>query len=63
VQKKAAIFENHTNDPVWVTLAQCRMIAHICAHFKAYTREWAWKAIWAGMIMIGELGPRNKEQI
>jgi hypothetical protein len=29
----------------WKTLAQHRKIAHICALFKAYTGERAWKAI------------------
>jgi len=38
-----AKFVNHTNDLVWETLAQYRKIAHICALFKAYTREPAWK--------------------
>ena len=31
VQKKAAKFVNHTNDPVWETLAQIRKIVRICA--------------------------------
>jgi hypothetical protein len=29
----------------WETLAQHRMIAHLCALFKVYTGEEAWKAI------------------
>jgi hypothetical protein len=44
VQKKAAKFANHTNDSVWETLAKCRKIARVCALFKAYTEEWAWKS-------------------
>ena len=45
VQKKAAQFTNHTKDSDWETLAQHRMIAHLCALFKAYSGERAWKAI------------------
>jgi len=45
VQKKAAQFTNHTKDSEWQTLAQSRMIARLCALFKVYSREWAWKAI------------------
>jgi hypothetical protein len=44
LQKKAAKFANHTNDLVWETLAQGRKVAHICAVFKAYTGERAWKS-------------------
>jgi hypothetical protein len=40
--KKVAKFECNTNDSVGETLAQCRMIARICALFKAYTGEWTW---------------------
>ena len=29
----------------WETLAQRRTIARLCALFKAYCAEWAWKAI------------------
>lgn len=43
VQKKAAKFASHTNVSVWGTLAQRRMISHICVHFKSYTGERAWK--------------------
>jgi hypothetical protein len=45
VQQKAAKFANHTTDSNWETLAQRRKIARICALFKAYTGERAWKAI------------------
>jgi hypothetical protein len=45
VQKRAAKFGNNTNEMGWETLPQCRMIARICALFKAYSRGQAWKAI------------------
>jgi uncharacterized protein (DUF1501 family) len=45
VQNKAAKFAHHRNDSNWETLAQYRKIARICALFKAYTGEQAWKAI------------------
>jgi len=45
VQNKAAKFANHTNNSVWETLAQRNKIGGICALFKAYTGERAWKAI------------------
>ena len=45
VQKKATQFTNHMNDPDWETLAQSRMIAHLCTLFKVYTGERVWKAI------------------
>jgi len=45
VQKKAAQFTNHTKDSDWETLAQRRTIASLCALFKAYSGERAWKAI------------------
>ena len=44
IQKKAAEFTNHTKDFDWENLAQRRMIACLCALFKAYSGEWAWKA-------------------
>ena len=37
VQKGAAKFANNINESSWGTLAQCRLIARICALFKAYT--------------------------
>ena len=43
VQKRAAKFANNINELGWETLAQCRLIARICALFKAYTVGWAWK--------------------
>jgi hypothetical protein len=45
VWKKAAKFANHTRDPAWETLAQCRNIARIFALFKAYSGKQAWKAL------------------
>ncbi|KDR24007.1 hypothetical protein L798_07949 [Zootermopsis nevadensis] len=45
VQKKACKFAYHRSYSNWETLAQRRKIACICALFKAYTGEWAWKAI------------------
>ena len=44
VQKRAAKFENNINESGWETLAQRRLIARICALFKAYTGRRAWKA-------------------
>jgi hypothetical protein len=48
VHKKAAKFaieHNHRNGSDWESLAQRRKIARLCALFKAYTGERAWKAI------------------
>ena len=45
VQKRAAKFANNMDESGWETLAQRRLIARICALFKAYTGGWAWKAI------------------
>ena len=45
VQKRAAKFANNQNESGWETLTQCRLIARICALFKAYTWRRAWKAI------------------
>ena len=44
VQKKAAKFANHTNYLIWENLWQRRKIPRICALFKAYTGERAWKS-------------------
>jgi len=38
-------FTNNINESGWEILAQCRLIARICALFKAYTRGQAWKGI------------------
>jgi hypothetical protein len=43
--QKAAKFANYTTDLNWETLAQRRKTARLCALFKAYTGERAWKAI------------------
>jgi len=45
VQKKAAKFAHHTNSPNCETLASRRKLSRICALFKAYSGEPAWKAI------------------
>ena len=45
VQKKAAKFAYHMNESNWETLLQHRKISRICALFKAYSGEQAWKAI------------------
>jgi hypothetical protein len=44
-RKKAVQFTNHTKDSDWETLAQRRTIARLCALFKAYSGERAWKDI------------------
>jgi hypothetical protein len=45
VQKKAAKFAYHMSEPNWETLSQRRKMALICALFKAYCSERAWKFI------------------
>jgi len=45
VQKKAAKFAHHTNSWNWETLASPRKLSRICALFKAYSGERAWKVI------------------
>jgi len=45
VQKRGAKFANVINESGWGTLAQRRLVARICALFKAYTGGRAWKAI------------------
>ena len=45
VQKKAAKFVHHTKSPSWETLASRRKLSRICALFKAYSGERAWKPI------------------
>ena len=44
-KKRGAKFAYHTNESNWETLSQRRMISRICAVFKAYSGERAWKAI------------------
>jgi len=38
-------FAHNTNSPNWETLASHRNLSYICALFKAYSGEPAWKAI------------------
>jgi len=45
VQKKAAKFAHHKNSPNWETLASRRKLPRICALYKAYSGERAWKPI------------------
>jgi hypothetical protein len=45
VKSKAAKFAHLRNDLNWEILAQRRKIARVCALFKAYMGERAWKAI------------------
>jgi hypothetical protein len=45
VQKKVAKFVHHKNSPNWETLVLCRKLSRICALFKAYSGERAWKPI------------------
>ena len=45
VQKKVAKFAHHTNSSNWETLASRRKLSRICAVFKVYSGERAWKAI------------------
>ena len=45
LQKKAAKFAYHTNSSNGETSPLCRKLSRICALFKAYSGEQAWKAI------------------
>jgi len=45
VQKNAAKFAYHMNESNWETLSQRRKISRLCALFKAYSEERAWKTI------------------
>jgi len=45
IQNKAAKFAHHLGSSDWESLAQRRKIARMCALYKAYTGEKAWKAI------------------
>ena len=45
VQKNAAEFAHHRESPNWETLASRRKLSRICALFKAYSGERAWKPI------------------
>jgi hypothetical protein len=44
-KKKVTKFAHHTNESNWDTLSKCRKISRQDALFKAYSAEWAWKAI------------------
>jgi len=70
VQKKAAQFTNHAKCSDWENLVQPKTIARLCALFKAYYGERAWKAtgcegltIWIWLTMLGKLATNNKEGI
>ena len=45
VEQKAAKFAHQTNSSNWETLASSRKLPRICALFKAYSGERAWKSI------------------
>jgi len=45
VQNKAAKFARHSGGSDWKSLAQRMKIARMCALYKAYTGDRAWKAI------------------
>ena len=45
VQNKAAKFVHHSGNSDWESLAQRRKIARMCALYRAYTGERAWKAV------------------
>jgi hypothetical protein len=45
VQEKAAKFAYHVSESNWETLSQRRKISRICALFKAYSGERAWKVM------------------
>ena len=44
VQKKTTKFVHHTSSSNWETLASRRKLSRICALFKAYSGERAWRA-------------------
>ena len=45
VQKKAVKFAYHANSANWEILTSCRKLSRLCALFKAYSDERAWKEI------------------
>ena len=61
--KEADKFAYHTNESNWETLSQRRKVTRMCALFKAYSGEWTWNAIWAGLIMKRKSGTGGKEWI
>ena len=50
VQKRADKFANNIKESGWETVVQRRLIARICALFKAYTGRRAWKATGDGIL-------------
>ena len=50
VQKRADKFANNMKESGWETVVQRRLIARICALFKAYTGRRAWKATGDGIL-------------
>ena len=63
VQKRAAKFTNNINESGWETSAQRRLVARICALFKAYTGRGAWKAIggWTSKTMLPSRNDHNRK--
>jgi hypothetical protein len=59
VQKKAAEFAHRTRGLVWESPVQRRKIARMCALFKAYTGERAWKAI-GGQVTSAKLPEQSR---
>jgi hypothetical protein len=55
VQHVAKKFAPHRNDSNWETLTQRREIARICALFKEYKGERAWKAIGDRLQRVGSM--------
>ena len=45
MQKKGDKFAYRTNESNWEVLTQRRKISRVCALFKVYTAERAWKAV------------------
>jgi hypothetical protein len=61
VQNKMYKFAHHWNDSNWETLVHRRKIACICALFKAYTGECAWKTIRDGLHRLCYLSRTESE--
>jgi len=62
VQKKAAKSAYHMNESNWETLSQRRKIPRICALFKAYSGERAWKTRGDRLQQPNYLGRVDREQ-
>ena len=56
VQNKAGKFAHHRNSPNWETMASRRKLSRICALFKAYSGERAWKPIGITTATLSEQG-------